>query len=143
MSRLSLSLAAAAALSALGYATDTFTVAPVEVPAMQFQATLRDGRVHAVWRHYKPDDFLSYQLVKSSTSDSPMYPDLTPLFWTRDQDATDYVDGILSPGKWRYRLIIVTRFGQRWASPVVVVTIHEKDVRRPTPTSADFELPTN
>ena len=50
-----------------------------------------------------------------------------------------YEDGFLTAGTWRYRLCIVTRYGDRWVSPVVTVVIGPEQVKRSAPTVADFE----
>ena len=54
-------------------------------------------------------------------------------------DRTRFEDGKLAVGTWRYRLCIVTVFGDRWVSPVVTVKIGPGDLRRDPPTEADFE----
>jgi hypothetical protein len=112
----------------------------VEVPAMEFHAVLKGGHVITTWKRYIPDDFSSYNIVKSSTVDSPMYPQDILVFSSINQDVIQFEDGKVSAGTWKYRLCIVTRFGDRWASPVVSVTINPTDLQRPAPTPADFEL---
>lgn len=111
---------------------------PVEVPIMGLQARVNDGRVILTWRRYKRDDFKSYQLVKSADA-KLQYPDTPALFSADGADETRFEDGKLSAGTWHYRLCIVTRFGDRWVSPVVTVVVGPGDLRRVPPTEADFE----
>jgi hypothetical protein len=111
---------------------------PAEVAATGFSAKIDDGRVVLTWRRYKRDDFRSYQVVKS-TETAPQYPDVHPIFSSEYVDATRFEDGRLDVGTWRYRLCIVTRFGDRWVSPPVTVVIRPEDVKRAPPTEADFE----
>ncbi len=112
--------------------------APVVVPIMDFHARVDDGRVILSWRRYKRDDFKSYQLLKS-TDTRLEYPDTPPLYSADSADRTRFEDGKLAVGTWRYRLCIVTVFGDRWVSPVVTVKIGPGDLRRDPPTEADFE----
>jgi|GEM_PF-1523408 len=112
--------------------------APVEIAVMRFAARIDDGRVILTWRRYKRDDFKSYQLVKSADA-SPQYPDVHALFYAEDAGVTTYQDGKLEPGTWHYRVCIVTRFGDRWVSPVVDVVVKPEDIKRAPPTEADFE----
>lgn len=132
-------LLAAALLAPAARAGDTFTRAPVEVAVTGFDAKLKDGVVKTTWKRYKRDDFASYKLVKSASKDSPVYPEDPAIFTIGNSLNVAYDDGKLSPGTWRYRLFIVTAFGDRWMSPVVAITIKPEDLSRAAPTAADFE----
>jgi hypothetical protein len=112
--------------------------APVEVSVTGFAAKIDDGRVILTWRRYKRDDFKSYQVVKSTDS-APQYPEVPSVFYGDGADATRFVDGKLDVGTWRYRLCIVTRWGDRWVSPPVTVVVRPEDIKRAPPTEADFE----
>lgn len=112
---------------------------PVEVPAIGFKAVLNDGRVIATWRRYKRDDFTSYKIVKSLGKDKPVFPDDPAVFGSDAPGDLRFEDGKLAEGTWHYRLCIITRFGDRWVSPVAVVTITAADLKRAAPTEADFE----
>ena len=135
---------ALAAILTLGSAAlaETVTHDPVQIPAIGFEAAIHDGIVILTWRRYKRDDFQSYEVLKSATNGAPMCPQDPTIYSTRDKDTLKYEDGKLAPGLWHYRLCILTRFGDRWVSPVVNVTIDPKDLKRQPPTDADFELPT-
>lgn len=110
---------------------------PVEVPVTGFTAELKDGRVVAKWKRYTRGDLKAYQLQKAEGADPSC--GAPPVFSASSPDALSYEDGHLAPGSWRYRLCIVTAFGERWMSPVVSVAIDEEGVRRSPPTVADFE----
>ena len=114
---------------------------PVEVDAIGLKAVVSDGRVIATWRRYKRDDFASYKLVKSLTNPKPVFPEDPAVFFTDSVGDLRFEDGKLAAGNWHYRLCIVTRFGDRWVSPVVTVAIGEADLKRAAPTPADFEGP--
>lgn len=105
---------------------------------MGLQARVNDGRVILTWRRYKREDFKSYQLIKSADAKLE-YPDTSALFSADGAEVTRFEDGKLSVGTWHYRLCIVTRFGDRWVSPVVTVVIGPGDLLRVPPTEADFE----
>jgi hypothetical protein len=47
-------------------------------------------------------------------------------------------DGKLAVGTWNYRLVITTRFGDRWVSPVVPVAVGTGDIRHTPPVNSDF-----
>lgn len=113
--------------------------APVAVPAMGFTAKVEDGRVLAKWKRYKRDDFYAYELLKSDTNADPAYAPKKSLYVTHSVGDLGFEDGKISAGTWRYRLVIVTSFGDVWISPVVTLTIGEADLKRPVPTVADFE----
>lgn len=114
---------------------------PVQVDVMGFTAVINDGRVISSWKRYKRDDFKSYELVKSLTDANPAYPQEQSIYSSTSKDNLHYEDGKLSEGAWHYRLCIITRFGDRWVSPVITVNIGKEDLRRAAPTAADFEGP--
>ncbi len=105
---------------------------------MGFKAKLEDGRVILSWRRYKRGDFKSYVVVKSLDA-QPGFPDTPPLTLSDYVDTVRFDDGRLVPGTWHYRLCILTRYGDRWVSPVVTVVVGPNDVRHDPPTEADFE----
>jgi hypothetical protein len=111
---------------------------PVVVPVMGFNAKLEDGRVLLNWRRYKRGDFRTYILLKSADA-APEYPGAPALLSSDYVDTVHYVDGRLVPGTWHYRLCILTKFGDRWVSPVLTVVVGPEDVRHDPPTEADFE----
>lgn len=128
-------------LTSLAPALSAATVvlrAPVEVSVMGFKAALDDGRIILTWRRYKRNDFASYQLLKSADA-APQYPDTAALLSSDAVDTLRYEDGKIAVGTWHYRLCIVTRFGDRWVSPVVTVVVRPEDLKRAVPTEADFE----
>jgi hypothetical protein len=112
---------------------------PVEVPLIGFKAVLDDGQVLTSWKHYKREDFVSYRVVKSDADATPVFPAAKAIYTTLGVGDTEYVDGVLSAGTWHYRLCIVTRYGDRWVSPVVTVVIRPDQVKRSVPTAGDFE----
>jgi hypothetical protein len=112
--------------------------APVEVSVIGLKAKIEDGRVLVSWRRYKRGDFKSYHLLKS-TDASPSYPETASLYSTDYSDKIGFEDAKLAPGTWHYRLCIVTRYGDRWVSPVITVVVGPGDVRHDPPTEADFE----
>ena len=112
---------------------------PVEVPLIGFKAVLSDGQVLMSWKHYKREDFVSYRVVKSDAEAAPVYPEAKAIYTTIQAGDTMYEDGYLAAGTWHYRLCIVTRYGDRWVSPVVTVVIGPDQVKRSAPTVADFE----
>lgn len=114
---------------------------PVEVEAVGLKAVINDGRVILTWKRYKRDDFSSYKLVKSQTNAKPVFPDDPVIFYGDAPGELRFEDGKLAIGTWHYRLCIITRFGDRWVSPVATVSIGPEDVKRAAPTSADFEGP--
>lgn len=129
-------LAAAAA-----YAVETFTRPAVVVPVLGFTAEIRNGIVYTAWHRYKRDDFKGYRVVKSDKKDDPQYPDDFVAAAINDVGTIRFEDGKLAPGKWRYRVVLVTVFGDRWMSPVVTVDVRPEDIARTPPTAADFETP--
>jgi hypothetical protein len=114
---------------------------PVEVEAMGFNAVINDGRVISSWKRYKRDDFSEYHLVKSLANAKPDYPEDQNVYTSTAKDDIRFEDGKLTEGAWHYRLCIVTRFGDRWVSPVITVNISKNDLKRAAPTAADFEGP--
>ena len=112
---------------------------PVEVPLIGFKAVINDGRVVSTWKRYKRDDFTAYKLVKSTAEAAPVFPTTAPLYSTLAPGDTEFDDGNLAAGTWHYRLCILTRYGDLWVSPVVTVVVDPGQVRRSTPTVADFE----
>jgi hypothetical protein len=113
--------------------------APVEVAVTGFKAKLDAGRVILTWRRYKRDDFASYVVVKSDKDSDPSYPGSPVVVTFVGADGVRWVDGKLSPGTWNYRLVITSRFGDRWVSPVVPVVVGPGDLRRAPPVDSDFE----
>lgn len=137
MNKLLLALAVLAAPAAL--ASDVPLRNPIEVPYVGFKAVLNDGRVVSTWKRYRRDDFVSYRLVKSESDAAPVYPATKAIYTTDQAGDTMYEDGFLSTGTWHYRLCILTRYGDRWVSPVVTLEIGPDQVKRSAPTIADFE----
>jgi hypothetical protein len=131
----SLFLAALAGAATVAYRT------PVEIEVTGFKAKIDDGRVVCTWRRYKRDDFLSYKLVKSSAKEAPLFPEDPAIFSSEQAGDTRFEDGKLSEGTWRYRLVIVTRFNDRWVSPSAAVVVDSEALKRAAPTAADFEGP--
>jgi hypothetical protein len=131
-------ISASALRAASSPAAPTLLRAPVEVPVMGFKAKLEDGRVILTWRRYKRGDFRTYVLMKSVDA-FPSYPESPALLSSDYVDTVHYEDGKLSPGTWHYRLCILTKFGDRWVSPVLTVVVGADDVRHDPPTEADFE----
>lgn len=113
--------------------------APVVVPAMDFTAKVADGRVVAKWRRYKRDDFYAYELLRSDKDADPAYAPKKSLYSTHNVGDLTFEDGRIAVGTYHYRMVIVTAFGDLWVSPVVDVKVGEADLKRPTPTVADFE----
>ena len=138
MRKLSLALALLIAPAAL-IAADAPLRNPIEVEYIGFKAVLNDGRVISTWKRYKRDDFVSYRLVKSSSDASPVFPATKAIYTTLQAGDTLYEDGFLTAGTWNYRLCVITRFGDRWVSPVVTVVVGPDQVKRSAPTVADFE----
>ena len=121
------------------FAGEAALLEPAVVPAIGLKAELHDGLVLVSWKHYKRDDFVSYRVLKSDSDADPMYPSTKPIYTTKAVGDTEFVDGFLSAGTWRYRLVVLTRFGDRWASPVVTVVVRPDQVKRSAPTAGDFE----
>ncbi len=118
---------------------ETAPAAPVQIAVTGFKAKLADGKVVLTWRRYKRSDFLSYAVVKSDKDPDPGYPGPWTLVTFSGADGVRWEDGKLSPGTWNYRLVITTRYGDRWVSPVVPVSVGEADVRHDVPVDSDFE----
>jgi hypothetical protein len=137
MKRTFLALAVLAATAAI--AADAPLRTPIEVAYIGFKAVVDDGRVVSTWKRYRRDDFLAYRLVKSDSDASPVFPAAKAIYTTVQAGDTMFEDGYLSAGTWRYRLCIITRFGDRWVSPVVTVVVGPDQVKRSAPTVADFE----
>jgi hypothetical protein len=132
-------LLALAVLAPAALAADAPLRNPIEVPFIGFKAVLDDGRVVSTWKRYRRDDFVSYRLVKSDTDKAPTYPETKPIYTTTMMGDTMYEDGFLTAGTWNYRLCIVTRYGDRWVSPVVTIVISPDQAKRSAPTVVDFE----
>lgn len=112
----------------------------VRIPVVTgFKAVLKDGVVNLTWKRYKRDDFYSVAVVKSDKDSDPQWPGATLVMMSRTVDTVETDDGRLSPGTWNYRLVITTRWGDRWVSPVVPVVVSEADLRREPPGASDFE----
>jgi hypothetical protein len=137
MRHLFLALAVLAAPAAI--ASDAPFRNPIEVQFIGFKAVLNDGRVISTWKRYKRDDFTYYRLVKSDSDEAPVFPATKAIYTTNQAGDTMFEDGFLTAGTWHYRLCIVTRFGDRWVSPVVTVVVGPDQVKRSAPTIADFE----
>jgi hypothetical protein len=137
MKRFLLALTVLAAPAAL--AADAPLRSPIEVKYIDFKAVVNDGRVVSTWKRYRRDDFVSYRLVKSDSDVAPVFPSAKAIYTTNQAGDTAYEDGFLTAGTWHYRLCIVTRYGDRWVSPVVTVVIDPDQVKRSAPTVADFE----
>lgn len=132
-------LLALAFLAPAALAADAPLRNPIEVSQIGFKAVLDDGRVVSTWKRYKRDDFISYRLVKSDSIAAPTYPETKAIYTTTTTGDTMYEDGFLTAGTWHYRLCIVTRYGDRWVSPVVTIVISPEQAKRSAPTVADFE----
>lgn len=129
----------AALLSCAAPASADMPLLPqVQVPVTGFTAKLKDGRVVLSWRRYKRDDFVSYAVVKSDKDSDPAYPGAIAVVTYSAPEGRSYDDGKLAPGTWNYRLVITTRWGDRWVSPVVPVVIGAGDLRRAPPGESDF-----
>jgi hypothetical protein len=113
--------------------------APVETPFTGFKAKLDAGRVLLTWRRYKRDDFASYAVVKSDKDPNPGYPGSPVVVTFAGADGVKWTDGNLTPGTWNYRLVITTKWGDRWVSPVVPIVVGAGDVKRAPPVDSDFE----
>lgn len=112
--------------------------APVQITVTGFKAKLEGGRVVMSWRRYRRPDFSSYALIKSEKNSDPSYPE-TPAFVTFSApEGVSWEDGKLAAGTWNYRLVITTRYGDRWVSPVVAIVIGEGDLKRVPPVNSDF-----
>ena len=111
---------------------------PVVVPVMGFKAKLADGKVVLTWRRYRRDDFVSYAVVKADKESDPVHPGPWTIATFSAPEGLRYEDGKLSPGTWNYRLVITTRFGDRWVSPLIPVAVGEADVRHTPPGDSDF-----
>lgn len=132
-------LLALAVLAPAALAADAPMRNPIEVPFIGFKAVLDDGRVVTTWKRYRRDDFISYRVVKSDANSAPVYPEIKAIYTTTTTGDTMYEDGFLTAGTWHYRLCIVTRYGDRWVSPVITVVITPEQAKRSAPTVADFE----
>jgi hypothetical protein len=118
---------------------DVPLLAPVQIDVTGFKAKLHDGRVVMTWRRYKRDDFVSYAIVKSSEKETdPGYPGTASVATFGAPEGVKCEDGKLSVGTWNYRLVITTRFGDRWVSPVVNVVVNAGDIRHTPPVNSDF-----
>ena len=137
MKQLLMALAVLATTAAL--AADAPLRNPIEIPFTGFKAVVDDGRVISTWKRYRRDDFSAYRIVKSETDAAPVYPATKAIYTTVQAGDTMFEDGFLTAGTFHYRLCIITRFGDRWLSPVVTVVISPDQVKRSAPTVADFE----
>ena len=137
MKQLLLALTVLAATAAL--AADAPLRNPLEIPYTGFKAVIDDGRVISTWKRYRREDFAAYRVVKSDADGAPVYPATKAIYTTVQAGDTMFEDGFLTAGTWHYRLCIITRFGDRWVSPVVTLVIGPDQVKRSAPTVADFE----
>lgn len=112
--------------------------APVQIAVTGFKAVLQDGLVKLTWRRYKRDDFASLAVVKSEKDSDPGFPGAPAVVTSNKPDVVAHDDGKLAAGTWNYRLVITTKYGDRWVSPVVAVVIREEDLRRAPPGNSDF-----
>jgi hypothetical protein len=112
---------------------------PVEITVTGFKAKLREGKVFASWRRYKPADFKAYQVVKAATLTGSFLPAGPVICSASQPDVLDCQDGALTPGSWFYRLHILTTFGDVWASPAIRVDVGPAQARRPAPGVDAFE----
>lgn len=133
-----LTLLALLVLSAATGRADVALQPPVQIAVTGFKAKLADGHVILTWRRYKRDDFVSYAVVKSEKDSDPGYPGAPLVATYGAAEAVRCDDGKLAPGTWNYRLVITSRFGDRWVSPAVPVVIAPGDVRRAPPVNSDF-----
>jgi hypothetical protein len=131
-------LLAALLTAAPALAGDAPLLPPVQIAVTGFKAKLDAGRVILTWRRYKRDDFVSYAVVKSDKDSDPGYPGSPAVVTFAAAEGVRWEDGKLSPGTWNYRLVITTRFGDRWVSPVTAVVIGPGDVHRAPPGNSDF-----
>ncbi|MBI5247453.1 MAG: hypothetical protein HY923_09740 [Elusimicrobia bacterium] len=113
-------------------------LAPVQIAVTGFKAKLADGQVTLTWRRYKREDFKSYAILKSDKDADPAYPGPWTIATFSAPEGVKWVDGDLSAGTWNYRLVITTRHGDRWVSPVFPVSVGEADVRHTPPGDSDF-----
>lgn len=127
-----------AALLFAAPSADAALLPQVQVAMTGFKAKLSDGRVHLSWRRYKREDFVSYAVVKSDKDSDPSYPGASAVVTYATPDGRSFDDGKLATGTWNYRLVITTRFGERWVSPVVPIVIGENDLKRSPPGESDF-----
>jgi hypothetical protein len=116
---------------------DVALLPPVQINVTGFKAKLADGRVVLTWRRYKRDDFVSYAIVKSAEAD-PAYPGSPNVATFGAPEGVKCEDGKLAVGTWNYRLVITTRFGDRWVSPVVPIAVGAGDIRHTPPVNSDF-----
>jgi hypothetical protein len=116
---------------------DSPLLPPVQIGVTGFKAKLADGKVLLTWRRYKRDDFVSYAIVKSAEAD-PAYPGSPAVATFGAPEGVKCEDGKLSVGSWNYRLVITTRFGDRWVSPVANVVVNAGDIRHTPPGNSDF-----
>jgi hypothetical protein len=137
MKQLLMALAVLATTAAL--AADAPLRSPIEIPFTDFKAVVDDGRVVSTWKRYRRNDFAAYRVVKSDSDAAPVYPATKAVYTTVQAGDTMFEDGFLTAGTFHYRLCIITRFGDRWVSPVVTVVISPDQVKRSAPTVADFE----
>ncbi len=117
---------------------DAALLAPVQVSMTGFKAKLNDGRVVLSWRRYRRDDFVSYAVVKSAKDSDPGYPGSTTVVTYSLPEGRAFDDGKLAVGTWNYRLVITTRYGERWVSPVIPIVIGAGDLHRSPPGESDF-----
>lgn len=120
------------------FAGDAPLRAPVQIEVTGFKAVLVAGRVKLSWRRYKREDFYSYAVVKSDKDSDPGYPGTPAIVTFSAPEGRAWEDGKLSAGTWNYRLVITTRHGDRWVSPVIPVHIGEADLKTLPPGDSDF-----
>jgi hypothetical protein len=132
------SLLLAVLLCAVPALADAPLRAPVQIAVTGFKAKLADGTVTLTWRRYKRDDFLSYAIVKSDKEADPTHPGPWTIATFSAPEGVKWVDGNLTAGTWNYRLVITTRHGDRWVSPVTPVSVGEADLAHTPPGDSDF-----
>ncbi|MFH1983104.1 MAG: hypothetical protein ABIL58_14775 [Pseudomonadota bacterium] len=110
---------------------------PVVVDAIGFSAASNGGSVVMRWKKYLRSDLKYYKVVRSDTNPDPVYPEDGYVFFSTDAGKTVYEDNNVPTGTWYYRLCVITHGGDRWVSPVVVVTI--KGDGSAVPGASDFK----
>lgn len=89
-----------------------------------------DGKGEFSWDEYTGDDFLYYKLVKSNSTDSPVYPD-DPTLAVFDSSAKTSFTGPIPAGMYYYSLCVVTDDYRRGCSNSVQLEgetrAHDKD----------------
>ncbi len=93
----------------LASATDGTSSAFDEVTyddSIQFSAILQsDGSVKTTWSTYThSEDFTYYKVIRSQTSDNPVYPDDGYIYYSSDKNQTSYIDKNAPVGTNYYRV---------------------------------------